>query len=202
MEEQLKEILSCILRSREQVLVCLPESAAQAHFWKNAVILLGCTPEFLESRARWCALLRRAFDGRHTVAIGSPRILLGLGKLSRYTGIPLCIRNAILTEACPTWICAAIEQSLDCKIWPLPPREGTIPHGKLWEQENAILRWSSVLDVRLICGTYGLELEAVVFPGKKLPAFPNCARQRIRVWEAEKDVPFSILYDWKNWKNH
>lgn len=200
MEEELKNELSRILRSRERVLVCLPESAPRAQWWKNTLKELDTLPECPGEGAQWGVLLRRCFEGRHTAAIGAPGVLLGLGKLSRYTGVPLCIRSVLLTQPCPDWITAAIEQSLDCRVYLLRP--GRMPSGKLWEQEQALLRWSSVLDARLVRGSYGLELEAVVFPGKKLPAFPNCARQRVNVWDFGRDVPFSILYDTKNWNRH
>lgn len=55
-------------------------------------------------------------------------------------------------------------------------------------------RWSSVLDCRVNRGSYGLELEIVTFPGEKLPKLPSCARQVVRPWEPETEVPFFLVY--------
>ena len=53
--------------------------------------------------------------------------------------------------------------------------------------------WDSVLDCRLYKGRYGLELELVVLPGKRLPKLPSAAKQCIRVFDPETDVP--LPYD-------
>ena len=50
--------------------------------------------------------------------------------------------------------------------------------------------WSSILDCRLEKGECGLELEAVVFQGEKLPKFPSCAKMIVRPWNPDEDVPF------------
>lgn len=50
--------------------------------------------------------------------------------------------------------------------------------------------WSSILDCRLEKSEYGMELELVVFPGEKLPKLPTVAKQIIRPFDPEKDVPF------------
>lgn len=50
--------------------------------------------------------------------------------------------------------------------------------------------WSSILDCRLEKGECGLELEAVVFQGEKLPKFPSCAKMVIRPWKPDEDLPF------------
>ncbi len=59
-------------------------------------------------------------------------------------------------------------------------------------------RWGSILDCKLSNTGYGLELELVVFPGEKLPQFPNCARLVVRAWNPEVDVPFPHGYALKN----
>lgn len=203
MEGQLNNALSPILHSQERVLLCLPASAAQSRLWKDTLLQMDCIPEFPGDMLRWGALLRCAFDGRFRTIIGSPRVILGLCKLSRYSRTPLYVRNAVLLGHCPHWMESSIADSLDCKTWTILPQ--THPEedmGTLADQEEVLLRWSSVLDVRLIRGPYGLELEAVIFPGKKLPPFPNCARQRVGMWNPESDSPFSFVYDTKNWKNH
>lgn len=53
-----------------------------------------------------------------------------------------------------------------------------------------LISWTSVLDCRLRKGSYGLELELVVFPGEKLPKLPAAAKQVVRAWNPEKDEPF------------
>lgn len=56
--------------------------------------------------------------------------------------------------------------------------------------------WTSILDCRIVKGESGLELELVVFPGEKLPKLPTCAKQVIRPWDPERDVPFDIPQSW------
>lgn len=53
--------------------------------------------------------------------------------------------------------------------------------------------WDSVLDCRLNKGQYGLEMELVVLPGKRLPKLPSAAKQCIRVFDPETDTP--LPYD-------
>lgn len=50
--------------------------------------------------------------------------------------------------------------------------------------------WSSILDCRLERTELGLELELIVFPGEKLPHLPTVAKQIVRHFDPEKDVPF------------
>ena len=50
--------------------------------------------------------------------------------------------------------------------------------------------WTSVLDCKLRRGPFGLELEAVVFRGEKLPKLPSCAKQVVRIWDPARDMPF------------
>lgn len=53
-----------------------------------------------------------------------------------------------------------------------------------------LLSWTSVLDCGLCRGPYGLEVELVIFPGEKLPKLPTCARQVVRPWKPNTDLPF------------
>lgn len=66
--------------------------------------------------------------------------------------------------------------------------------------------WDSVLDVRLIRGEYGLEMEMIVFPGLELPKLPNCAKKVVRNWDPEHDKPFWFKPLWRNpskiYENH
>lgn len=61
--------------------------------------------------------------------------------------------------------------------------------------------WTSILDVRLEKGPYGLEMELIVFPGQKLPTLPTCAKRIIRAWNPETDEPFGLIPDWEKWGN-
>lgn len=68
---------------------------------------------------------------------------------------------------------------------------------ELSELRKYLHSWTSILDCKLKRGTYGLELELVVFRGEKLPELPNCARLIVRSWNPDLDVPF-----WNtNWLN-
>lgn len=58
--------------------------------------------------------------------------------------------------------------------------------------------WSSILDCRLERTGCGLELEAIVFQGEKLPKFPSCAKMVIRPWAPEKDEPLDHYGALKN----
>ena len=58
--------------------------------------------------------------------------------------------------------------------------------------------WGSILDCRLFNTGHGLEMELIVFPGEKLPHFPNCAKLVVRAWNPEADEPFPHAYVLKN----
>ncbi len=55
-------------------------------------------------------------------------------------------------------------------------------------------RWTSILDCKVTRGDYGLELEIVTFPGEKLPKLPSCARQVVRPWDPETEIPLYQVY--------
>lgn len=83
------------------------------------------------------------------------------------------------------------------------PGQGVYIHdmsmGRLVEPDIARLsghlhRWTSILDCRVTRGFYGLELEIVTFPGEKLPKLPTCAKQVVRPWEPETEVPLFLVY--------
>lgn len=67
----------------------------------------------------------------------------------------------------------------------------------LLELAGQMLSWSSVLDCRIRRGECGLELELIVFPGEKLPKLPTVARQIVRPWNPEVDMPFLEVPGWK-----
>lgn len=63
-------------------------------------------------------------------------------------------------------------------------------------------RWTSILDCRITRGHFGLELEIVTFPGEKLPKLPSCAKQVVRPWDPETEIPFSVLFKEETFQNH
>ena len=202
MVEEMKKCLAEFLKKKEILLICCAPEGEYGKLLADAVTAQGGMPVFWED-STWHSLLRQAFVGHHSAIAGPPQLLLGLGKLSRQRGTPLYIRNAILTETCPNWVRESIEKSLDCQTWVIPA--GEVPEDlppDLLSLKRHLLHWSSVLDCRLVRGSYGLEMQVTVFPGKKLPEFPTCAKLDIQPWTAERDAPFYLTYDAKHWKNH
>lgn len=197
MREKLDQCLSKFLKSKERVLICC--GSGSGRILAECVAARGGIPAFWGEDLRWSTLLRLAFVDRYKVVAGPPQLILGLSKLSKQRGTPLYIRNAILTEECPDWVRESIEGSLDCRTWSVSAGEilpETAPD--LLALNNDLLHWSSVLDCRLVKGTYGLEMQIVSFPGKKLPDFPTCAKLDIQPWDPERHIPFYLAYDPKN----
>ena len=203
MEAKLDRCLSEFLKNNERVLICCPESSPMGRVIGEAVSRAGGRPVYWEQDLRWSALLRLAFTGRHKVIAGPPLLLLGLSKLSKQRGTPLFIRNAILMGGCAEWIRESVETGLDCQSWQIPDgREADDMPRDLLELQDWLLRWSSVIDCRLVKGTYGLEMQIVSIPGKKLPQFPTCAKLDIQPFDGERHIPFYLAYDPENLKNH
>lgn len=71
--------------------------------------------------------------------------------------------------------------------------------GDVLELYQQFHSWTSILDCKVTKGSYGLELELVVFPGEKLPKLPSCAKQVIRPWDPDKDIPldYQIHRQWR-----
>lgn len=67
-----------------------------------------------------------------------------------------------------------------------------LPQFRLAEE---LLYWGSILECRVEKTEYGLELEVVVFQGKKLPKLPSCARLVVRPWNPETDIPLIIAQE-------
>ena len=270
------EKLARFLKRRERVLICLPDTPGQTGWViAKAAERCGAIPVWLGADRRWKTLIRTAFSSRCTTIVTEPLVLLGLSKLAKNMGVPLYIRNAILTGyPCMHWMREGMQRGLDCRtygcfdpagvvagfivpgetvLWirkdvfdahtcdeagnRLPDGEygevvvcsaadpevklpmeylGCIRHvpcengpdeigltnmtvGRNVEPEIAKLsghlhRWTSILDCRVNKGDYGLELEIVTFPGEKLPKLPSCARQVVRAWDPETEIPFSLLH--------
>lgn len=96
---------------------------------------------------------------------------------------------------------ARLEYSL-CSCGDPTPRLMDINVGSDLDQDVVKLgqelhSWTSILDCRVRKGDYGLEIEALVFPGEMLPEFPSCAKLDVRPWDPDKDIPFSFFANWK-----
>lgn len=198
MEERIEQAISQFLKNNQRVLICCgPESEPGSGIAASAA-RHGGVGVFWED-IRWGSLLREAFVARHSAIAGPPQLLLGLSKLSKQRGTPLFIRDAILTESCAGWVRESIERGLDCRTWVISEGDGCVGlPTDLQQLQNHLLHWSSVLDCRLVKGSYGLEIQAVVFPGKKLPKFPSCAKLDVQPWDSERHIPFYLAYDPKN----
>ncbi len=278
------EKLSRFLKRRERVLICLPDTHGSVG-WIIAQAVERCEgiPIWLGEDRRWKTLVRTAFSSHCGTIVTEPLVLLGLSKLAKNMGVPLFIRNAILTgDLCMPWMRDGMQQGLDCRTYGLfdpagvvagfiVPEEtvlwlrkdvfdaytrdeagnrlsdgengevvvcsasdpdvqlpmeylGCIEHipcdngpddiglsnmtvGRNVEPDIAKLsghlhRWTSILDCRVSRGDYGLELEIVTFPGEKLPKLPSCAKQVVRPWDPDTEIPFSILFPENAGKNH
>lgn len=270
------EKIGTFLKKREHVLICLPDTPGGVGWIiSQAVERCGGIPVWLGSDMRWKNMIRTAFSSRCGTIVAQPLILLGLSKLAKNMGVPLFIRNAILTGyPCMPWMREGMQRGLDCRTygcfepfgvvsgfishgertlylrkdlfdgytqdesgsrlpdgeigevvlsWAADPElrvpiayQGRITHfpkkggpsdvalteltvGKNVEPDIAMLsghlhRWTSILDCRVIRGDYGLELEVVTFPGEKLPKLPSCAKQIVRPWNPETEIPFSLEF--------
>ena len=73
---------------------------------------------------------------------------------------------------------------------------GSNANAELAQLGREMLYWTSVLDIDLRIGDYGLEMELVVFPGEKLPKLPTCAKQIVRPWDPEHDRPMVMHSLW------
>lgn len=202
MTEKMYACLSGFLKTNDRLLICFPETSPAGKALMDAVSRAGGTGIFWGPDFRWDALLRLAFTGRLKIIAGPPLLLLGLSKLSKQRGTPLFVRNAVLIGDCADWIRESIEQGLDCITWHIPTdKEETLPQD-LWDLQDWLLHWSSVIDCRLVKGTYGLEMQIVSIPGKKLPEFPTCAKLDIQPFDGGRHIPFYLEYDPENLKNH
>jgi hypothetical protein len=197
--QNMEEYLSQFLKINDKVLICCSRYSPTGRRVKAEVARCGAIPVFWDEDYRWGSLLRLTFTDRHRAVAGPPMLLLGLSKLSKQLGVPLYIRNVLVIGECEDWIKDAISTGLDCRVWSL---EGELPRREIPEDvrelSERIIRWSSVLDCRIVKGSYGLEMQVVTFPGKKLPKFPSCAKLDVQTFSGEKHIPYHILYNPKN----
>lgn len=266
------------LRKNDRMLICFPDEGEGSigALMARAIHVCGGKPIFWGPDQRWLTLMRQAFTTRASAIVGPPLVILGLAKLSRATGTPLYIRNAVTAGyPCLDWMTDGIRIGLDCQTWVcfgpgtdavvsgfscgkgvgfhmrddafgfeiVDHEDGQLPEGEAGNVvlhpidrpdlryrvvESAILDtspcscgcrsprlmdirtgrdvnpvlstlgeqlhyWTSVLDCKLAMGDYGLEIELVVFPGEQLPKLPSCAKQVVRPWDPEKDMPFWLV---------
>lgn len=139
-------------------------------------------------------------DEEYTIGIfdenGNP---LPDGAYGRWTISP---RNHPDLRCCPGEF-GRLDVSTKCTCGNPSPRLMELHPAEVADKELAelaqhLLSWTSVLDCSVQRGAYGLEIEMVIFPGEKLPKLPTCARQVIRPWNPEVDVPFAELPVRKN----
>ncbi len=194
------------LRPGESVLLCCTDEREKTvgRLLEQTVLSRGAVPIWLEGERTWKSILRQAFSTRAVVIVGEPLVILGLVKLAKFNRTPLFIRHAVTTgDLCRSWMEEPIVKGLDCRVWDYSDLLGghmeSSAGDPVIEQLRAELYgWSSILDCCVYRGSYGLELELVVFPGEKLPALPSCARRVVRPWNPEKDIPFVMDENRKN----
>lgn len=199
--EELERVLASFLRKNERVLLCFPGvwepvGEAVAAYVERA----GGVPVFWGEDLRWKTLLSKGFRERCGSVIGSAHIVLGLSKLSRRSGIPLYIRNAVLLGGgSDDQVLSNIRTGLDCNIrcWIESKSPVSREDPKVLELLRELRRWTTILDLKLEHMGPGLSLELVTFPGEKLPKLPSFARLVVRDWDAERDMPLDIPLQWR-----
>lgn len=182
------------VKKQDQVLICLPEQGL-GQILKSSAQSLGANVTMPGGDYRWKSLMKMAFVRRVSVAVAPAMILLGLAKIARETHTPLYIRQAVLVgEECPDWMVRDIAAALDCKVQDF--RDLRVPNDRCLRRLDpaeelvaSIYSWNSVVDCRVHRGEYGLELELVVIPGRKLPKLPACGKMILRPWDPEEDAP-------------
>ena len=61
---------------------------------------------------------------------------------------------------------------------------------ELYELEQQLLQWTSILDCRLSKGESGLEMEILCFAGEKLPKIPSAAKLVVKAYNPKTDEPY------------
>ena len=107
------------LRQNEKVLLCFPKrETAACRVAEKALEGCGCTPIWLDGDNRWMTILKTAFMEKCSCIMASPLILLGLSKLSKQMGIPLYVRNVLMSGyPTTTWLVEGVRRGLDCMAW-------------------------------------------------------------------------------------
>lgn len=192
---EMVQYLGSFLRRADTLLICFPDRRVCA-LLEHACREIGVVPVVWTEEHTWKSLLKQAFVSHASAVTGPAHVILGLTKLAGATNTPLFIHDVVLWEdPLEAWVLEGIQKGLDCRI-----RKNMLPQptGTCWPEQDVaglteyLLGWTSVLDFHAEQSEYGLSLEAVVFPGKKLPRFPSCARLVVRNWDSETDVPFAV----------
>jgi len=126
----------------EPVLICFPDDgpASLGAVFKRAVEICGAIAIIWGPDYRWKELLRLAFDSHANTIVGPPQALLGLMKLTRATGTPLYVYDAIACgDPFPRWMVNSLKQGLDCRVWGCYAiQSGPLVAGFSCEQEAGI----------------------------------------------------------------
>lgn len=195
MKEDLVSTLKSALKPGKTVLLYESLPKEDLSLLRDALHATGHRLLIAESGCTWKQLLRLAFTGRASVLVAPAAVILGISKLAVNSGMPLKIRNALITAGpSDEWMCRSIADRLDCSITDMTPfltNAGCYEADELESLRRDLLESSAVIDCRLAKGKYGLELDMVTYPGLKAPILPTLARKNVHTWNAEKDVPFS-----------
>lgn len=115
----LQNCICAFVREGEPVLICFPDTPNTiGDLLARAVRGCEAIPFFWGEDIRWKTLLRKAFLGQFETVMAHPLVILGLSKLARNTGVPLCIRNVLLAgHPSVDWMIQGIQRTLDCRIW-------------------------------------------------------------------------------------
>lgn len=129
-------------------------------------------------------------DAYDVQIVGADGKLLPLGEMGEMVlfpkdnpelGLMMGEEARLVTESCA---CGADSPRL------LDLRPGREVDADIYELGQQLQSWTSVLDCAIRRGPYGLEMELTVFPGEKLPKLPSAAKQSIRPWNPQEDMPY------------
>lgn len=137
----MQENLRRFLKKNEKVLLLFPKQEnASCRILEQAVLACECIPIWIGKDFRWMTLLKTAFTTRSSCIVGPPLMLLGLSKLSKQMGIPLSVKN-VLMSGYPTtaWLVEGVRQGLDCMAWGcFDPGNGAVIAGFTCPELNGV----------------------------------------------------------------
>lgn len=116
----LAQHLGRFVKPGERVLICFSEYEKGNLSWlmEQAALRCGARPVLWGEDCRWKTLLRLAFTSRASTIIGTPLLILGLGKLKNANNVPLFIQNVVVAGyPCEQWMVDGINKSFDCRTW-------------------------------------------------------------------------------------
>ena len=114
-----QEHMRCFLKKNEKVLILFPKKDnAACRILERAVLGCECVPIWIGEDFRWMTLLKTAFTTKCSCMVGPPLMLLGLSKLAKQMGIPLYVKNVLMSGyPTTTWLVEGVRQGLDCMAW-------------------------------------------------------------------------------------